>query len=127
MGRHHAMNVLHQVPRAKLVCACSPAESDLVWAAQHLVPHGVTVVPTFEEMIGIPGLDAIIIASATDLHYSQTTTALEKGLHVLCEKPVCRTLVEVSNAMASTSAAALSANLKNSWKHWSKRLKPILA
>uniref|UniRef100_A0A0B7KQD0 Gfo/Idh/MocA-like oxidoreductase N-terminal domain-containing protein n=2 Tax=Bionectria ochroleuca TaxID=29856 RepID=A0A0B7KQD0_BIOOC len=95
MGRRHAMNILHEVPRATLLCACSPAEPDLVWADEHLVPHGVHVVPTFEEMIETPGLEAIIIASATHLHTSQTTAALEKGLHVLCEKPVCQSLDEL--------------------------------
>ncbi|KAM0543481.1 hypothetical protein ACHAPJ_012279 [Fusarium lateritium] len=95
MGRHHAMNLLHRTPRADLVCACSPAEADLVWADENLVPHGVHVVPTFEEMIETPGLEAVLIASATYLHTSQTTTALDKGLHVLCEKPVCQTLDEL--------------------------------
>lgn len=96
MGQHHAMNILHRTPRADLICACSPAESDLIWAEEHLVPHGVHVVPTFEEMIETPGLEAVIIASASFLHTSQTTTALEKGLHVLCEKPVCQSLDEAS-------------------------------
>ncbi|CAI6031990.1 unnamed protein product [Clonostachys chloroleuca] len=95
MGRRHAINILHEVPRATLLCACSPAEADFVWADEHLVPHGVHVVPTFEEMIETPGLEAVIIASATHLHTSQTTAALERGLHVLCEKPVCQTLDEL--------------------------------
>jgi myo-inositol 2-dehydrogenase/D-chiro-inositol 1-dehydrogenase len=46
-------------------------------------------------MIETPGLDAVIIASATFLHTTQTATALRKGLYVLCEKPVCKTLEEV--------------------------------
>lgn len=97
MGRRHALNVLHRIPRAKLVCACSPAEADLIWADEHLVPHGTRVVPTFEKMIETPGLDAVIIASATPLHTSQTTAALKKGLHVLCEKPVAQSVEEVSS------------------------------
>ena len=99
MGRHHAMNLLHRTPRAHLICACSPAEDDLLWADEHLVPHDVHVVPTFEEMIETPGLEAIIIASATYAHTYQTTAALDKGLHVLCEKPVCQTLDEVSKIL----------------------------
>lgn len=90
------MNILHQVPRARLVCACSPAEADIVWADEHLVPYGVRVVRTFEEMIETPDLAAVIIASATHLHTSQTKVCLERGLHVLCEKPVCQNLSEVS-------------------------------
>jgi myo-inositol 2-dehydrogenase/D-chiro-inositol 1-dehydrogenase len=96
MGRRHAFNVLHRVPQAALLCACSPAEPDLVWAQEFLVPHGVHVTSTFEQMIETPGLDAVIIASATFLHASQTALALDRGIHVLCEKPVCKTVKEVS-------------------------------
>lgn len=95
MGRRHAFNVLHRVPQTTLVCACSPAEADQIWADDFLTPHGVRVTTTFEEMLETPGLDAVIIASATFLHTTQTATALKKGLHVLCEKPVCKTLKEV--------------------------------
>jgi myo-inositol 2-dehydrogenase/D-chiro-inositol 1-dehydrogenase len=95
MGRPHALNVLNKVPQTTLVCACSPAEADLIWADEFLTPHGVRVTTTFEEMIETPGLDAVIIASATFLHTTQTATALRKGLYVLCEKPVCKTLEEV--------------------------------
>ncbi|KAK3630901.1 hypothetical protein LTR56_017174 [Elasticomyces elasticus] len=104
MGRRHAVNILNQTPRATLLCACSPAEQDLVWAREHLVPFGVRVVPSFEEMIETPGLDAVIIASATHLHISQTTEALDKGLHVLCEKPICKTLEELENLIMKTKA-----------------------
>lgn len=97
MGRRHAINILHQVPRANLLCACSPAEADLVWGIQELEPHGVRVVPTFEEMIETPGLEAVIISSATYLHYEQTIAALDRKIHVLCEKPICKTIGEVSN------------------------------
>lgn len=96
MGRRHAMNILHHVPRATLLCACSPAKVDLAWASEHLTPYGVHVVPTFEEMILTPGLEAIVIASATPLHGPQTLTALRKGIHVLCEKPLCKNYNEVN-------------------------------
>ena len=95
MGRSHALNVLHKTPRADLLCACSPAEADLIWADEHLIPHGVKVSKTFEEMIDVPGLEAVIIASATFLHLEHTTAALDRGIHVLCEKPVCTSIDDV--------------------------------
>lgn len=107
MGRHHAFNIIHRVPQAALLCACSPAEPDLVWADEFLKPHGVRVTPTFEEMIETPGLDAVIIASATFLHASQTVTALNRGLHVLCEKPVCKTVKEVSGPQPNVFSLSL--------------------
>jgi len=102
MGRRHAFNVLHRVPQTTLVCACSPAEPDLIWADEFLTPHGVRVTKTFEEMIEAPGLEAVIIASATSLHTTQTAMALKKGLHVLCEKPICKTLEEVRESFSSS-------------------------
>ena len=96
MGQRHALNLLRLVPRATLVCACSPADADVEWAEEHLVPYGVAVFRTFEEMIGFPALQAVIIASATSLHYEHTFECLERGIHVICEKPVAGSLVEVS-------------------------------
>lgn len=95
MGQSHALNLLHKTPRANLLCACSPAEQDIVWGREHLAPHGVKLYPSFEEMIATPGLDAIVIASLSAFHAEQTTAALDKGIHVLCEKPVCTTVGEV--------------------------------
>ena len=96
MGRRHAINVLRLVPRANLLCACSPTEADLVWAAEHIVPHRVQVFDSFEKMIQMPGLDAVVIASATEYHMEHTLAAMDRGIHVLCEKPICATEGEVS-------------------------------
>ena len=96
MGQRHALNVLRLVPRATLVCACSPADPDIEWAEEQLVPYGVAVFRTFEKMIDFPGLQAVIIASATSLHYEHTFECLDRGIHVICEKPVAGSLVEVS-------------------------------
>ena len=99
MGRRHAINILRLVPRANLLCACSPAKDDLVWAEEHLEPYGVRVFSTFEEMVTISGLDAVIIASASELHMQHTLAAMDRGIHVLCEKPVCTTEAEVQTAL----------------------------
>ncbi|KAH7134269.1 NAD-binding Rossmann fold oxidoreductase family protein [Dactylonectria macrodidyma] len=96
MGQRHALNILRLVPKAKLLCACSPAEADLIWAKEHLIPHGVKVFSTYEEMIETPGLEAIIISSLTELHMKHTVGALDRGIHVLCEKPICRSVSELS-------------------------------
>ncbi|KAL1998323.1 hypothetical protein VTN02DRAFT_6401 [Thermoascus thermophilus] len=96
MGQRHALNILHRVPRANLLCVCSPARPDLEWADQHLRPYGVQIYETFEQMIETPGLEAVVIASATALHASQTLVCLDRGIHVLCEKPVTTDLDELA-------------------------------
>jgi myo-inositol 2-dehydrogenase / D-chiro-inositol 1-dehydrogenase len=78
MGQRHALNILRLVPRARLLCACSPAQPDLVWAEENLVPYGVKVYSTFEEMIETPGLEAVIVSSVTGLHMAHTTAARDR-------------------------------------------------
>ncbi len=41
-----------------------------------------------EELLAAEGLDAVIISSTPNAHYAQTKAALERGLHVLIEKPM---------------------------------------
>jgi myo-inositol 2-dehydrogenase / D-chiro-inositol 1-dehydrogenase len=105
MGQQHALNLLKFVPRAKLVCACSPAKSDLEWAEGNLIPHGVAVFPTFEEMIQFPGVDAVVIASVSELHYTHTKASLERGIHVLCEKPVTQTVDQLNDLISLIDAS----------------------
>ena len=48
------------------------------------VPHACT---TAEEVLAIDGLQAVAISSVPKLHYEQGKAALDRGLHVLIEKP----------------------------------------
>ena len=48
------------------------------------VPHACT---TADEVLAIDGLQAAVISSVPALHYAQGKAALERGLHVLIEKP----------------------------------------
>lgn len=104
MGQRHALNILHLIPRANLLCVCSPAKADLEWADQHLKPYGVKIYPTFEEMIETPGLEAVVISSATALHATHSIESLERGIHVLCEKPITTDLDEVGVPLLHSSS-----------------------
>src|SRR6187401_3138357 len=41
------------------------------------------------ELVRHPDLDAVIVSSPHTLHHAHAKLALERGLHVLCEKPMC--------------------------------------
>ena len=45
-------------------------------------------------------VDAVIIATRNDLHCPLTLAALERGLHVLCEKPLGLTYAEAAQMAA---------------------------
>jgi predicted dehydrogenase len=57
-----------------------------------------------EELVRYPGLDGVIVTSPHSLHYQHARLALEQGLHVMVEKPMClrgdqaRELVELAAA-----------------------------
>lgn len=111
IGRQHALNALHNVNRTELLCACSPAPADLEWADEHLIPYGVNVYKTFEEMIAEPGLEAVIVASTTKFHHNQVRECIKRGLHVLCEKPLSMTVPE-ARSIVELSQKKENAHLK---------------
>jgi predicted dehydrogenase len=43
----------------------------------------------WNELLAHEGLDAVLISTPHHLHYEQTRKALQKGLHVLVDKPLC--------------------------------------
>lgn len=113
IGRHHALNALHQIPRTNLVCACSPAPQDHEWAAEHLIPHGVNVYNTVDAMLDAEtpnGLEAVVIASTTVFHKDQVIQCIRRGLHVLCEKPLAMSVAEANEVVTELDAI----NSKNS-------------
>jgi myo-inositol 2-dehydrogenase/D-chiro-inositol 1-dehydrogenase len=100
MGHRHALNFLNRTPRAQLVAAFSPDIKEHKWAREHLEPFGVTLYTDYDEMLKQEGLDAVVIGTATSVHAEEAIKAMQKNLHVLCEKPlstsvdVCRQVVE---------------------------------
>ncbi|KAI1093891.1 NAD(P)-binding protein [Rostrohypoxylon terebratum] len=102
MGKRHALNFLNRTPRAELVAAFSPDESEIQWAKQNLEPYGVTLYTDYDQMLQHAGLEAVVIGTATSVHAEEAIKAIEKNLHVLCEKPlstkveVCKQVVEAA-------------------------------
>lgn len=97
MGKRHALNFLNRAPRSQLVAAFSTDPEEIQWAKQNLEPYGVTLYTKYEDMIQHPGLQAVVIGTATSVHAEEAIKAMEKNLHVLCEKPLSINLDIVSS------------------------------
>jgi len=54
------------------------------FANNYNVPHAVG---SYEELMNIPDIDCVYIASPHTSHYKHTMVCIEHGLNVLCEKP----------------------------------------
>ncbi|KAL3489738.1 hypothetical protein BJX62DRAFT_208585 [Aspergillus germanicus] len=98
MGKRHALNFLQRTPRAELVAASTPDDTEIEWAKEHLAPYGVTIYQNYEDMLKHEGLEAVVVASATAVHAEQAIKAINAEKHVLCEKPLS-TSVEISQTV----------------------------
>jgi myo-inositol 2-dehydrogenase/D-chiro-inositol 1-dehydrogenase len=67
-----------------------------------LKPFGVALYDDYDKMIQQPGLDAVVIGTATSVHAEEAVKAMEKNLHVLCEKPLS-TNISVGCSFSSLS------------------------
>lgn len=82
----HARHFATFTPRAELIAVCSPVQSELDAAKAEF---GCRTYTDYETMLNEETtLQAVVVASATTVHAEQAITAIERGLHVLCEKPI---------------------------------------
>lgn len=96
---------LKDVKEAKIVAFSDPnIDSAKHWAEQVglTVKEGKTVFSDWREMLEKVDLDAVVILSPHSVHCEQILASLERGLHVLTEKPM---VVKVSEAKKVIAAA----------------------
>jgi predicted dehydrogenase len=58
-------------------------------------------------LIAAGDLDALVVATPTSTHASIVRDALDAGLHVLCEKPMCSTVMDAQELAARAAAEGL--------------------
>jgi Predicted dehydrogenases and related proteins len=86
--------------RAELMAIC---DIDVDKAAQAAREFGIErYYADYGEMLEQEDIDIVIVATPDQVHAEQTIAALEKGKHVLCEKPMalsmeeCKSIIEAS-------------------------------
>ena len=79
---HHAIVNAH--PGVKVVAACDQT----AYLTDVLTKYtGLKCYDDYDQLLAGEALDAVIIATPSKLHASMVEKALNKGLHVFCEKP----------------------------------------
>ncbi|MEV7931660.1 Gfo/Idh/MocA family oxidoreductase [Curtobacterium sp. NPDC089185] len=86
MGADHVRRITAKISNADVVAVVEPDEAR-ARAAADLAPGAVTAA-SFDEALDATDIDAVIIATPGFLHEPILVTALERGLTVLCEKPL---------------------------------------
>ncbi|WP_281176714.1 Gfo/Idh/MocA family protein [Curtobacterium ammoniigenes] len=93
MGADHVRRITAKISNADVVAIVEPDQGRAA-AAAALAP-GAIAAASFDEALDATAIDAVIIATPGFLHEPILVTALERGLMVLCEKPLT-TLAEDS-------------------------------
>ena len=106
-GEKH-LDALRQIDGVEVISVVGRAlEPTQAVAAKFGVGHATT---SLEEALALPGLDAVILATPTQLHASQAIQCLNAGKHVQVEIPLCDTLAEgeaVLKAQQETGLVAM--------------------
>ena len=102
MGRNHVRN-LAALPEADLVGLYDPNPETAAAVAQEF---GVRVFASAEELAA--GLDAAVLAAPTLAHVELGCALLDRGLHLLVEKPLAASLAEADRLLARCRGQVLA-------------------
>jgi phthalate 4,5-cis-dihydrodiol dehydrogenase len=90
-------------PRISLAAACDPLPRPREAFARDT---GGRAYATFEELCADPEIEAVYVATPHELHPDQAVTALQRGKHVLVEKPLALTLADCDRVIAAAERRA---------------------
>ena len=86
---HHAMINAH--PDVKVAAVCDSTQYVLDVLSKYT---GVKTYSDYDRMLNEVELDAVLIATPSSAHQGMVQAALQKGLHVFCEKPFVLDAIE---------------------------------
>lgn len=107
--------ILKTHPRAEVVALCGRNSGRAAaLAAAFEIP---SIYQDYREMYDRARLDAVVVAGPDDLHYAMTIDALDRGFHVLCEKPLAATASQ-AEAMYRRAETAKVKHMVNFTLRW---------
>jgi len=103
MGISH-LAIANATPSLKVVAAC---DSSTLLGGMIEKYTGIPFHSRIEDLAAYPNLKAVIIATPTRLHAGMIRQALERGLHIFCEKPMTLSAAESAELDALAKAGGL--------------------
>jgi predicted dehydrogenase len=99
LGKHHA-RILGELDGAQLTAV---VDTDAERATAAAAASGATVLSDYRKLFG--QVDAVTVATPTELHHQVALPFLERGISVLVEKPMKTTLAEADALLAAAAAS----------------------
>lgn len=99
IGQMHAANLAGRAPSVELVAVADALGEVAEETGERL---GVPWTTSFAELLALPEVEGVVIATPTPLHAEMVEQAATAGKHVFCEKPVA---LEVGPTLTAIDAA----------------------
>jgi predicted dehydrogenase len=132
MGRTH-YEAYQQLPNVRVRAICdnklARAQGDMTGTAGNVLKEGIDRISmegvhgttSWREVVELPDVDVVDICTRTPGHVELAVTALERGKHVICEKPLARTAAEAEKIVAAAQRSAgifMPAMCLRFWPEW---------
>lgn len=92
----HVHSIKQHVPEIEILAVASPTPGKATsFARERRIPNAFV---DYHDILRMPEIEMVLLALPNDLHCQATLDAAACGKHVVCEKPLCRTL-EQANSM----------------------------
>ncbi len=100
MGLNHA-RVVAASPRTELVAIVEPRQDAGSEAGERFGARWSA------DLDGLDGVDAVVVAAATEQHHAITLEVIRAGLPLLVEKPICPSLTQTQEVLAAAESAGV--------------------
>jgi predicted dehydrogenase len=104
ISEHHIRAYQQHADRARIVVCC---DIDPARAAARAELAGAKAVTSLEEVLSDPQIDAVEICTPHHFHAQAAIAAAQAGKHILCQKPLARTLAECDAIIAAAHSAGV--------------------
>jgi myo-inositol 2-dehydrogenase/D-chiro-inositol 1-dehydrogenase len=95
----HAHAFQQFVPNAEVVAVASPTPGKAArFAKERGIPNAFE---DYRDLLAMREIDLVTLALVNDRHCQVTLDAAKAGKHIICEKPLCRTLEEADRMIAA--------------------------
>ena len=106
----HIPNLMKLKNQFEILGVCDPSAKVRAFIGEQF---GLVAFESVDQLLAL-SLDAVVIASPDPLHHEQVLAALERGLHVFCEKPLCYSVADINDLIAARDRAGQGADC--SWE-----------
>src|SRR5437870_5231389 len=100
-GPNHIRN-FNSLPDSKVAAAVDTDETRLARVSE-MFPS-ISVEANYKRVLEISEINAVVVATPSNTHYSIVRESLLAGKHVLCEKPLCESTAEAKELVALAAA-----------------------